>query len=97
MIRTKFNLLLACICLSLCSCKSDLEKKQDACRLTIIAFCNKSEECTGELKEACILAAQENKICDQKIHSSVEEIRQCELDLATATCEQPPISCVILE
>jgi hypothetical protein len=89
--------LLASLILSTTACKAPLEQKQAACRTMFVAYCQKGEECTGQPAAECLQAVQNEGLCAQEIRSSVADIQTCERDLATATCDSPPESCMTLE
>jgi hypothetical protein len=90
-------LLYVFVLLSISACKESQEEKQGACRTMMAAYCSKASECTGQPVEECLEVLASERVCDHDIKSSVKEIKTCEVDLATASCDSPPTSCMTLE
>ena len=93
----KYILAAAVITLSLSACKDTQEQKQTACLSMLSAYCQKVEECTEQLTAECLEFASYEDVCKKEIKSSVKDIRACEQDLGTTTCDSPPVSCMTLE
>ena len=83
--------------LSLSACKDTQQQKQTACLSMLSAYCQKVEECTEQLTAECLEFASYEDVCKKEIKSSVKDIRACEQDLGTTTCDSPPVSCMTLE
>jgi ABC-type uncharacterized transport system auxiliary subunit len=75
----------------------EMQLKRDACWATLIAFCEKGEECVGQPAAECLAALKAERVCTHEIKSSVKDILTCETDMRLTDCETPPESCLTLE
>jgi len=90
--------LLVVLAACLLACSESQEQKSSACRDMITAYCFKVEECVDMPVEECVAKSIAGGACMRDIKSSVKDIRTCERDLSTATCEGgAPESCTSLE
>jgi hypothetical protein len=74
-----------------------LEKHHGACKKMFATMCKKNQECTGQSALSCVLAVQQEKLCERDVTASVADMQTCNRQLLTTSCDSLPESCMFLE